>query len=100
MSSPGAVETSISPGLGAYSGGSARTQSAEISAVGLYTVAEGATGRIELGGGIRGWWFDTELRLDPGLLPGRTDWYHPERAMTKCTAAPATMSMLSGMKMM
>ncbi len=60
------------PGHGAYSGGSARTQSAEISAIGLYTVLDGSAGRIELGGGIRGWWFDTELRLDPGLLPGRT----------------------------
>jgi hypothetical protein len=60
------------PGLGAYSGGSARTQSAEISVIGLYTVLEGSPGRIELGGGVRGWWFDTELRLDPGRLPGRT----------------------------
>lgn len=60
------------PGFGAYSGGSARTQSVEVSAIGLYTVAEGSAGRIELGGGIRGWWFDTELRLDPGRLPGRT----------------------------
>ncbi len=60
------------PGFGAYSGGSARTQSVEVSAIGLYTVAEGSPGRIELGGGVRGWWFDTELRLDPGRLPGRT----------------------------
>lgn len=60
------------PGHGAYSGGSARTQSAEISAIGLYTVLDSSAGRIELGGGVRGWWFDTELRLDPGHLPGRT----------------------------
>jgi opacity protein-like surface antigen len=60
------------PGFGEFSGGSARTQSVEISAIGLYTLAEGSAGRIELGGGIRGWWFDTELRLDPGRLPGRT----------------------------
>jgi hypothetical protein len=60
------------PGFGEYSGGSARTRSLEVSAIGLYTVAEGSAGRIELGGGIRGWWFDTELTLDPGLLPGRT----------------------------
>ncbi|CAH0299956.1 hypothetical protein [Roseomonas sp. CECT 9278] len=60
------------PGLGAYSGGSARTQSVEVSAIGLYTVADGSAGRIELGGGVRGWWFDTELTLDAGRLPGRT----------------------------
>ncbi|HWS74691.1 MAG TPA: hypothetical protein VN324_06065 [Quisquiliibacterium sp.] len=60
------------PGLGAYSGGSARTQSVEASAIGLYTVTEGSAGRIELGGGVRGWWFDTELRLDAGRLPART----------------------------
>ncbi len=60
------------PGLGAFSGGSARTQSVEVSAIGLYTVAEGSAGRIELGGGIRGWWFDTELKLDAGRLPART----------------------------
>lgn len=70
------------PGHGAYSGASARTQSAEISAIGLYTVLEGSAGRIELGGGIRGWWFDTDLTLDPGLLPGRsvgstTSWVDP-----------------------
>jgi hypothetical protein len=60
------------PGLGAYSGGSARTQSAELSVIGLYTVTEASAGRVELGGGIRGWWFDTELKLDPGALPGKT----------------------------
>jgi opacity protein-like surface antigen len=60
------------PGLGAYSGGSARTQSAEISAIALYTVMEESSGRIEFGGGIRGWWFGTEVRLDAGLLPART----------------------------
>ena len=70
------------PGFGAYSGASARTQSVQVTVIGLYTVAEGSAGRIELGGGIRGWWFDTELTLDPGLLPGRsvgssTSWVDP-----------------------
>jgi hypothetical protein len=60
------------PGFGGYSGASARTQSAEISAIGLYTVYERPAGRIELGGGVRAWWFDTELKLDAGLLPART----------------------------
>jgi hypothetical protein len=70
------------PGLGAYGGASARTRSAEVSLVGLYTVLDGSAGRIELGGGLRGWWFDTELTLDPGRLPGRsvgstTSWVDP-----------------------
>jgi hypothetical protein len=70
------------PDRGAYSGGSARTQSAEISLIGLYTVLDGSAGRIELGGGLRGWWFDTELKLDAGRLPGRslgstTSWVDP-----------------------
>ncbi|WP_158287901.1 YfaZ family outer membrane protein [Falsiroseomonas bella] len=60
------------PGHGAFSGASARTQSAEVSAIGLYTVAEGQTGRFELGGGVRAWWFDTELTLDAGRLRGRS----------------------------
>jgi hypothetical protein len=60
------------PGHGAYGGASARTQSVEVSAIGLYTVAEASAGRFEVGGGIRGWWFDTELKLDPGTLPGKT----------------------------
>jgi hypothetical protein len=60
------------PGLGAYSGGSARTQSAEVSAIALYSVVDEPSGRIDLGGGLRGWWFDTELKLDAGMLPART----------------------------
>jgi hypothetical protein len=60
------------PGLGAYSGGSARTQSAQVSAIALYSVVDEGAGRIDLGGGIRGWWIDTELRLDAGLLPAQT----------------------------
>ncbi|WP_198370642.1 hypothetical protein [Roseomonas rosulenta] len=59
-------------GRGAFSGASARTQSAEVSAIGLYTVAEAPVGRLELGGGVRGWWFDTELTLETGHLPGRS----------------------------
>jgi hypothetical protein len=60
------------PGLGAYSGGSARTQSAEVAAIALYSVVEERAVRLDLGGGVRGWWFDTELRLDAGLQPART----------------------------
>lgn len=67
---------------GAFSGGSVRTQSAEISAIGLYTLTEAQGGRLELGGGLRGWWFNTALTYSPGLLPGRstdstTSWVDP-----------------------
>lgn len=69
-------------GHGLFSGGSVRTQSAELSAIGLYTLFEQPAGRIEIGGGLRGWWFNTDLRLDAGLLPGRsgestTSWVDP-----------------------
>ena len=60
------------PGEGAYSGGSSRVKTTEASAIGLITLAEGSSGRFELGGGLRAWWLNTEIRLDPGLLPGRT----------------------------
>ncbi|UPY38443.1 hypothetical protein [Sediminicoccus sp. KRV36] len=67
---------------GAFSGGSVRTQSAEVSAIALYTLAEGQSGRIDLGGGVRGWWFNTALTYSPGRLPGRsadstTSWVDP-----------------------
>jgi opacity protein-like surface antigen len=60
------------PGGGAYSGGSSRVKTTEASAIGLFTLAEQPGGRFELGGGLRAWWLNTEIRLDPGLLPGRT----------------------------
>jgi hypothetical protein len=60
------------PGVGDFSAATARTQSAEFSLIGLYTVLDRPAGRIELGGGIRAWWFQTDLRLDAGRLPGRT----------------------------
>jgi opacity protein-like surface antigen len=67
---------------GAFSGGSARTQSAEISVIGLYTLAETPSGRFELGGGVRAWWFNTAINYNSGLLPGRsadssTSWADP-----------------------
>lgn len=67
---------------GTYSGGSARTQSAEFSAIGLYTIAEAQSGRIELGGGVRGWWFNTAINYNAGVLPARsrdstTNWLDP-----------------------
>lgn len=70
------------PGHGGYSGASARTRSAQVAAIGLYTLAEGQSSRLEIGGGVRAWWFDTELTLDAGRLPGRsvdnsTNWVDP-----------------------
>jgi hypothetical protein len=60
------------PGRGGFSGASARTQSAQAAAIALYTVAEERAWRLEFGGGVRAWWFDTELKLDSDILPGRT----------------------------
>jgi hypothetical protein len=60
------------PGGGDFSAATARTQSAEFSLIALYTVLDRPAGRIELGGGLRAWWFQTDLRLDTGRLPGRT----------------------------
>ena len=70
------------PGNGAYSGGSSRVKTTEASAIGLYTLLDQPGGRFELGGGLRAWWLNTEINLDPGLLPGRfadatTNWVDP-----------------------
>lgn len=70
------------PGQGAYSGGSARLKTTEASAIGLFTLLDQPGGRFELGGGLRAWWMNTEINLDPGLLPARsvdqtTNWVDP-----------------------
>ena len=70
------------PGQGAYSGGSSRVETTEVSVIGLFTVLEQPAGRFELGGGLRAWWMNTEIKLDPGRLPGRsadstTNWVDP-----------------------
>lgn len=70
------------PGLGAYSGGSTRLQTTEFSTIGLLTVAEDPSYRVELGGGFRMWWMTNEINLDAGRLPGRsvsasTNWIDP-----------------------
>lgn len=67
---------------GAFSGGSVRMQSAEVSAIGLYTLAEAQAGRFELGGGVRAWWFNTAINYSAGRLPARstdssTSWVDP-----------------------
>ena len=70
------------PGFGEYSGGSARLRTTQASAIGLYTLLDQPSARFELGGGLRAWWMNTEIRLDPGALPGRsadqtTNWVDP-----------------------
>ena len=70
------------PGGGAFSGGSSRVETTEASVIGLFTLLEQPAGRLELGGGLRAWWLNSEIRLDPGLLPGRsadatTNWVDP-----------------------
>ena len=70
------------PGFGDYSGGSARLRTTQASAIGLFTVLDQPGGRFELGGGLRAWWMNSEIRLDPGALPGRsadqtTNWVDP-----------------------
>jgi hypothetical protein len=70
------------PGFGEYSGGSARLRTTQASAIGLFTLLDQPGGRFELGGGVRVWWMNTDIRLDPGTLPGRsadqtTNWVDP-----------------------
>lgn len=60
------------PGGGAFSGGSSRVKTTEASVIGLFTLVERNNGRFELGGGLRAWWLNTEIRFDAGRLPGRT----------------------------
>lgn len=70
------------PGAGAYSGGSSRVKTTQASAIGLFTVLEQPSARLELGGGVRAWWLNSEINLDPGLMPGQsvdqsTNWVDP-----------------------
>jgi hypothetical protein len=60
------------PGRGSFCGASASVKSAQAGAICLYTVAEKRAWRRELGGGVPAWWFNSVLKLDPGILPGRT----------------------------
>jgi hypothetical protein len=54
------------------SGGDVRTRTTEISAIGLYRVAESPSVFLDLGGGLRAWWIDTEIQANAGLLAGRS----------------------------
>jgi hypothetical protein len=61
-----------SPNSIAVSGGDVRTRTTEVSALGLYRVVEDPSVFVDVGGGIRGWWIDTEIQANSGLLAGRS----------------------------
>lgn len=55
-----------------FNGGNARLTSTTFSLYGYYRVVEQPWVTFDLGVGGRGYWIDTRLRLNPGLLPGGT----------------------------
>jgi hypothetical protein len=57
-----------SPNSIAVSGGDVRTQTTEVSAIGLYRAVEGPSVFLDLGGGLRAWWIKTEIEANTGLL--------------------------------
>jgi opacity protein-like surface antigen len=56
----------------AVSSGSVRTRTTEISAIGLYRITEEPSVSLELGGGVRSWWVNTQINANSGLLGGRS----------------------------
>jgi hypothetical protein len=56
----------------AVSGGDVRTRTTEMSAIGLYRVVEASSAFVDVGGGLRAWWIDTEVEANAGLLAGRS----------------------------
>lgn len=65
-----------------FHGGEARIGSTNFSVAGLYRVVEAPSHFVDVGAGVRPWWLNTRLRLNPGLDPGRTvnsslDWVDP-----------------------
>lgn len=61
-----------SPNSIGVSGGDVRTQTTEVSAIGLYRVVENPSAFLDLGGGLRAWWIKTEIEANAGLLAGRS----------------------------
>jgi hypothetical protein len=61
-----------SPNSIAVSGGDVRSRTIEVSAIGLYRIAETPSAFLDLGGGLRAWWIDTEIEANAGLLAGRS----------------------------
>lgn len=56
----------------AFSGGATTMTMTGAGLALLYRVVEDRRGSVDLGAGIRPWWVDTRLRLNPGLAPGQT----------------------------
>lgn len=56
----------------AVSSGSVRSRTTEISAIGLYRIVEDPSVSLEVGGGVRSWWVNTQINANAGLLAGRS----------------------------
>jgi hypothetical protein len=56
----------------AFRGGSAELNATQLAAVGLVRAIEQPRFGLDVGAGLRAWWIDTEVTLNPGLLAGRS----------------------------
>ena len=56
----------------ALRGGSAELNATQLAAVGLVRAIEQPGFGLDVGAGLRTWWIDTEVTLNPGLLTGRS----------------------------
>jgi hypothetical protein len=55
-----------------FRGGSARLTTTELSVLGLVRVVEEPGWNLDLGAGIRSWWIDSKVSLNPGLAARRS----------------------------
>lgn len=53
-------------------GGSASTQSLGLGIAALYRVVDDPQFALDIGGGIRPWWMESSVTLNPGTAPGRS----------------------------
>lgn len=56
----------------AFRGGTGTVTATGLGFAAMFRVIEDPRGSLDVGAGIRPWWVDTRLRLNPGLVPGRT----------------------------
>ena len=56
----------------AFRGGSAELNATQLAAVGMVRAFEQPGFGLDVGAGLRSWWIDTEVTLNPGLLTGRS----------------------------
>lgn len=56
----------------AVASGSVRTRTTELSGIGLYRIVEAPSVSLEIGGGVRAWWVNTQINANSGLLGGRS----------------------------